>query len=397
MERDPQGNISPEQIAKLKPYGGFTNQEWYDLGRAKIAGESVGATAEGLAKAPIAKLLSSVPAEEARGFLNWRASLTDAQKLTVDGFKYDELKRFNDRIAAETNLMNAKDALELKRWSLESDQRMGYWMAEHNGGGDPTDWIRWMHDSKLRDKVKNDAASGQMDDEDNKFAEINRLYQARDSRINSLEQTRLNTLINSTQDRITGNPQKKIKPADESMRGELLTRLNVDLSHYAASSNTDPVQAFYGNLYQLKKSPIGKEEDHEKLQKKLEYGEYHRKIKEQERAKENKLHYVANPYTPNAKEVDPNDVSDMLNSSVNAADKQAAQDHPISQVQQQPVRSEQVTPPKPAASTDVINAARSRYTVVRDTLIKSGMSKADAQKRAAFVTDSIFNTHLSQP
>ena len=84
----------------------------------------------------------------------------------------------------------------------------------------------------------------------------------------------------------------------------------------------------------------------------------------------------------------------MLSNSVNNADKQAAQDHPI---QQQPVKSEQVTPPHTATSDDIIKAARERYTVVRDTLVKSGMSKADAQKRAAFVTDSIFNTHLSQP
>ena len=394
MERDPQGNISPEQIAKLKPYGGFTNQEWYDLGRAKIAGESIGATSEGLAQAPMAKLLGSIKTEEARNILAYRAGLTPAQKQTMDAFKYDELLRFNMRVQADNDMMNARDAAEFRRQSALADERMGYWETEHNGGGDPTDWVTWMHNSKLRDKVKQDIASGQMDEEDNKFAEINRLYQARDSRINSLEQTRLNTLINSTSDRISGNSQKKIKPADESMRGELLTRLNVDLAHYAASSNTDPVQAFYGNLYQLKKSPIGKEEDHEKLQKKLEYGEYHRKIKEQGKAKENRLHYVANPYTPNAKEVDPNDVSDMLSNSVNNADKQAAQDHPV---QQQPVKSEQVTPPHTATSDDIIKAARERYTVVRDTLVKSGMSKADAQKRAAFVTDSIFNTHLSQP
>src|SRR5205807_6521394 len=162
MERDPQGNISPEQIAKLKPYGGFTNQEWYDLGRAKIAGESVGATAEGLAKAPIAKLLSSVPAEEARGFLNWRASLTDAQKLTVDAFKYDELLRFNMRVQADNDMMNARDAAEFRRQSALADERMGYWETEPNGGGDPTDWVTWMHNSKLRDKVKQDIASGQM-------------------------------------------------------------------------------------------------------------------------------------------------------------------------------------------------------------------------------------------
>lgn len=403
MERDPNGEVSPEQIAKLKPYGGFTNQEWYDLGRAKIAGQSIGSTSEDLAMAPMAKLLGKIKTEEAQNILAYRAALTPAQRETMDAFKYDELFRFNMRVQADTNMMNSRDEAEFNRWSKESDQRYGYWLSEHYGGGDPQDWVRWRHDSALRDKVKEHMASGQMTDEDNRFAEIDRLDQARSVRLNSLEMSRLSALMDNAKDKINGNPQKKIKPADEGYRGALLTRLNVDLADYASTTKTQPMQAFYGNLYDLKKKPLGPEKESKRKgiggpfetfsQEEVE------QMKAQAKAKENRLHVVVNPYTPNAKEVDPNDVSDMLDASVKTTSQQSTQENPVThnpQVPQQPGKTEVVEPQHPATSDEVIGAAKQRYTVIRDSMTKAGIPKDEARKRAAQTVEQIFNIDLTK-
>lgn len=399
------GDVTPEEIATLKPIGGFSNQEWYDLGKSAIAGESIEGAARGFAGAPIAKPLAAgelaksnlslvmdkLKGEELQSYIQYRASLPASDRQTLDGLDVSEALRFQARIKADREMMQARNAEEFARWSKEADLRMGTWWSEHTGGGDPEDWMRWLHDPKLRDKVHSDIASGQMDDEDRQFSEINRLYQARDARMNSLEMSRLNNLIQGTTDRINGNAKKGIRPADEFMRGEMLTRLNLDLSHYAETTKSKPMQAFYGNLYQLKKKPIGEPEDREKLQKNLPYQDYLHKVREQDRAKENRLHFVANPFTKDAKEVDPNDVSDMLQSDTQGASSQIP-----TQPAQQPVTATTVEPPRPATSEDIINAARARYIQVRDTLLKTGMKPEDARKRAAFVTDSIFNTQLSK-
>jgi hypothetical protein len=401
------GEVTPEEIASLKPYGGFSNQEWYDMGKSAIVGESVAGTAHGLAGAPYAPSLakSGAGAEIAKNnlaivmdklhgdqlqtYIQYRAGLDETNRQILDNLDVDEAVRFQARIKADKDMMESRNAVELKRQSELMDERMGYWMAEHNGGGNPKDWQEWMGNNKLREKVKNDAASGQMDEEDNRFAEVNRLYQARDARINSLEMSRLNNLISSAQERILGNPKKGIKPDDETLRGARLTRLNVDLAHYAAATNTKPIQAFYGNLYQIKSKPIGEPEEREKLEKTLPYQEVHRKMAAQERAKQNTLHYVVSPRTKDAQEVDPKDVSDMVETSTSSA-SQAVPQTP------QPSGTSVVSPPKPATSEDVINAARSRYIVVRDSLTKSGVPLNEAQKRAAAVTESIFNLKLRQ-
>ncbi len=371
MKRDSTGEVTPEEIASLKPAGGFSNQEWYDMGKASIAGESIEGTSKGLAGAPFAKpvatsqagaeiaknnlslVMDKLKGEQLQTYVQYRAGLAPADKQTLDNLDVDEAVRFQARIQADKEMLKARDEAEFNRWSKESDQRMGYWMAEHNGGGDPEDWVRWMHDSKLRDKVKNDVASGQLDDEDRQFSEINRLYGARSARMNSLEITRMSGLIEGAKDRINGNIKKGIKPATEGMRGELLTRLNVDLSAYAATAGTKPIQAFYGNLYDIKSKPLGAEKD---LQKKAMTSpfitqEREEEMRKQEKAKENRF---------------------------------------------QPSGTQTVSPPKPATSEDVINAARARYIVVRDSLTRSGVPLAEAQKRAASVTDSIFNIGLSK-
>lgn len=402
QKRASKGNVSPEFIKKkaaqdvvhassptqLHPPGGYTQQEWWDLGRAANTGESVGGAASGLATAPHAAAVADAQAkntlDEASLQGDQRAALysyltshpQDREAILAMGG--EQGLRFIMQLQKDKEMVQLRNDADMARFNAEQTSIAARYNAERLGGNFD-DWKTYMTSPDTMTKIHERAARGELSEDDQRLLDIEHRAKSRDTRWESITFHRIWDNINSlSSNLLTKHKGRKLTPG---LVGGALTAINIGLNEYHGWTGTR-IQAFWGDLYKLgavkmpkKQGPFtpGFEEDYTK----------------------NTLHYVLNPGTPEAKVLTPDELGLMMES-----DAQGKQTTPApansNNGSPQPSRpaaangTTQIGPTRPATQVDMLRAKESRWNMVNDSLTKAGVPKDSAARRATAIVEALF-------